>query len=233
MTPTILNFAQPSDFVRYLVQSSSLQTILLVCHDRETFLEHIASSLSNAEERTEDAETTDRPVSPAREVLLSHTLQMVGRSKHVKLVFCPRLDLLRAFLAGKLPGMGGTTRCVLAVLDVLALHHDTNEFSVQGLSRTLSLLVEMAAFSGMDLLLNECQDFHDMDDTRSGSTLWDSPVPLLSGSVKLPGEGSKWAGRTLLVKKVAARWFQFRAIPTDEERNTCTARTNPSTSANS
>lgn len=70
----------------------------------------------------------------------------------------------------------------------------------------------------MDLRLVECKNFHDLDDPNRGYSLWDTQVPLLSGSVRLGGNGADWAGRAISVKMIASRWFEF------EERTSQIAR---------
>lgn len=100
-------------------------------------------------------------------------------------------------------------RPVLAVLDLLALHIPTSEFSAQGLSRTLAMTVEVSARERMDLVLCECQNAVDPASRETGGRLWYEHVPILNGSVRMGGEDSSWGGRGVPVKRVAERWFQF------------------------
>ena len=100
----------------------------------------------------------------------------------------------------------------LLVLDMLALHHGTLEFTLQGLSRTLATAVSAAHRSHSDLTVIECQDIHDPTNPNRGTRLWDAQVPLLSGSVKIRLEGSRWAGRAMTIRKIASRWFTFEKI---------------------
>ena len=102
----------------------------------------------------------------------------------------------------------------------MSLHHGTSEFSVQGLSRSLSLAVSAAAArSATQLRLAECADVHDPSNPAMGFRVWDSQVPLLSGSVRLSGEGGNWAGRSISVRRVVARWFIFEERKRREEEH--------------
>ena len=61
----------------------------------------------------------------------------------------------------------------------------------------------------------ECKDFHDVENSDRGYGLWTVQVPLLSGSVRLGGDGVSWAGRTISVKSVASRWMSFEERKVD------------------
>ena len=61
----------------------------------------------------------------------------------------------------------------------------------------------------MNLRLVECKDFHGVHDSTRGYDLWSAQVPLLSGSVRLGGDGVNWAGRAISVRKIAGRWLRF------------------------
>jgi hypothetical protein len=145
-------------------------------------------------------------------------------------VYCPSIDILRAYLssyaapvvAPKSTSPVSSPKPLLAILDLVLLHHATSEFSVQGLMRTFASAVEAANRNSMDLLLCECKDTHDPTNPSRGPRLWDADVPLLSSSVRLGSDGSSFAGRMVNVRRVAGRWFSFeksrhREEPDDEE----------------
>lgn len=166
--------------------------------------------MDNPDEQDVAAYPDERSDTTEPHALLSTTLQMITKAMNIKLIFCPKINSLRAFLSTQLITPASTSgKPVLAVLDLVALHYGTAEFSVQGLSRTLALLVETAGQCGRHLLLNECEDPYDVDDPYRGPRIWGIQIPLLNGSVKLAGEGTKWAGRTITIKRVAGRWFYF------------------------
>lgn len=141
----------------------------------------------------------------------------------MRLIFCPTLEHLRAYVSViRVPSPLisdelNYNRPLLTVVDLLALHVRTSEFSAQGLSRTLAAAVEAAARKGLDLLLCECRNALDSA-APSGQRLWYEHVPILNGSVRMGGEDSIWRGRGVTVKRVAERWFEF-----DETGSTTTA----------
>lgn len=97
---------------------------------------------------------------------------------------------------------------LMAILDPLALHIPTSEFSAQGLSRTLAAAVEVADRGGMDLVLCECT--RDVGDAvGSGNMFWQTQVPLLNSSVRIGDESTSHRGGGVPVKRVVQRWFEF------------------------
>ena len=219
MSPRILDHLHAVDLLEKPIDSDCSRAILIICHEKEYLLEQVYGSVSNHEVEDDDGaiQRDDQEVealNPFSHSLLSTRLHLINRSKRIKLVFCPRLDILRAFLSGRLATLASQTpqSTTLAVLDLVALHHETSEFSVQGLSRTFALLVESAAYNHMELLVNECKDVQNLDNPYRGPSLWDAQIPLLDGSIKISGEGSRWAGRMVSVKRVARRWFIFEKV---------------------
>ena len=224
MRPKVLKHIHALEFLQYILDSTSRSTILLICHERTFFLDQIYESVSAETEHNDDPAAIainedGGTATSTNHALLSRSLRTIAQSKRVQLVFCPRVDILRAFLSSRLTALASSRSdsSVLAVLDLVALHHDTTEFSVQGLSRTFALLVETAACNGLQILVNECKDAHDLGNVYRGLTLWEAQVPLLSGSVKLSGEGGRWAGRVISVKRVAGRWFVFERVQSTAE----------------
>lgn len=192
-----------TDFLHQILYNDVRSTILIVCSTRDRFLEQLYAAV-----RTQQGE-------PGRHPLLAKSIGMLSKSSRVKLAFCPTLEHLRAYISvlqvdretdsDRMQGK----RPLLAVLDLLALHIPTLEFSAQGLSRTLSMTVEVAAHEGMDLVLCECKNTMDPTSNDSGERLWYEHVPILNGSVRVGGEESGWRARGVPVKRVAERWFEF------------------------
>ncbi|RMJ23490.1 hypothetical protein PHISP_05640 [Aspergillus sp. HF37] len=188
-----------TDFLHHILYNEIRSTILVVCSTRDRFLEQVYAAA-----RTQAGE-------PGRHPLLAKSIGMLSKSSRVKLAFCPTLEHLRAYIS--VLRMDRETdsdkRPVLAVLDLLALHIPTLEFSAQGLSRTLAMTVEVAAHEGMDLVLCECRNAVDPTNSDYGERLWYEHVPILNGSVRMGGEESGWGARGVPVKRVAERWFNF------------------------
>ncbi|KAL1987056.1 hypothetical protein VTN96DRAFT_4930 [Rasamsonia emersonii] len=233
MVQATVHFANlVSDFVNHILCYNARATILVVCSTRTQFLEQLAASIAvesrlhqreghneQLEDGTEDppSESVER-----RHRLLTKTIGLIAQSRKVKLVFCPSVEHLRAYLSTlritsedgqkRLQESAGPEeyrrRC-LAILDLVAVHYTTSEFSAKGLSRTLAIVVEAAARAAADLVLCECNDALDPQNLERGEKLWDLQVPLLSGAVRLEDGRSSWSGRHVSVKRVAQRWFQF------------------------
>ena len=176
--------------------------------NREQSLAEVPSSQPDEEGAEGGNRKTDRTPQHA---FLTPTLRLLAASKHVNLVFCPTVPMLRAYLAS-LIGIYNLNPSVIAqlvILDLLALHHGTSEFTLQGLSRTFASAVSAAHRTHSHLTLVECKDMTDPMNPHRGPRLWNQEVPLLSGSVKIGQEGARWAGRSFTIRKIAGRWFTF------------------------
>lgn len=195
-------------------------TTVIVCLSREDFLRQIAAQnrrqAQTGSEQSSDALTVDgeaslRDEGHALPDLLIPALQLLAISQKIRMVYCPTIPVLRGFLSTYLGQDGGSQVGLsqLIVIDLLALHHGTSEFTLQGLSRSFAAIVSAAGASKAHLRLIECKDVDDAANPDRGSRLWDKQVPLLSGSIKIGLEGSRWAGRALTIKKIASRWFTF------------------------
>ncbi|KAJ5952278.1 uncharacterized protein N7479_010691 [Penicillium vulpinum] len=209
MTPTftIAHCDLVSDLLQQLLKGNS-DTHLIVCATRSEFLVQLTAAI-----RSQRAD----PDTAARHDLLTKTIGLLARSSKIQLAFCPSLESLRAYLAIFSPAVGAATedgslshdRHLLAVLDMMALHVTTSEFSAQGLSRTLASVVEASSRMGMDLRLYECMDALSPSSAVRGGKLWDVNVPLLNGSVRIRSDQNTWGGRGVTVRRVAERWFEF------------------------
>lgn len=205
-TPTIAFCDLVTDLLQRLLKTCK-NTRLIVCGTRTEFLVQLSAAI-----RTQ---STD-PNAETRHDLLTKTIGLLANSSKIQLAFCSSLESLRAYLAVFTSVHGATKEVesmekpqVLAILDLVALHATTTEFSAQGLSRTLATAVETAARAGMDLVLCECMNAVDPSSSDWGSRLWDTQVPLLNGSLRIRSEDGGWGGRGLPIKQVAERWFEF------------------------
>lgn len=195
------------DLLQQLLESGS-DTHLIVCATKPQFLVHLTAAI-----RLQQADSN----APTRHGLLTKTIGLIARSSKVKLTFCPSLESLRAYVAvlgatckeDTKDKIGPHHRQLLSILDLVAMHATTSEFSAQGLSRTLASAVETSEKTGMDLRLYECTNSLDPASTTWGGKLWDTSVPLLNGSVRIRSEESDWGGQGITVKRVAERWFEF------------------------
>ena len=207
-------------------QPASGSTTLIVCWARNDFLDQLLTQIlpfkqhpavqqvpSSQPDKVEDDGEGGRHEAhqSSKHSFLTPTLKLLASSKHIKIVFCPTVPTLRAHLASSIAPKEPCTsiRPPLFILDLLALHHGTSEFTLQGLSRTFASAVSAANRTGTDWTLIECKDVNDPTNPHRGPRLWDQEVPLLSGSIKIGQEGAKWAGRCMTIRKIAGRWFTF------------------------
>ena len=206
-TCTVAHCELVSDLLQQLLEGNS-NTYLIVCTTKAEFLVQLTAAIRSQRSDPDMAASHD---------LLTKTIGLLARSSKIRLVFCPSLESLRAYLAIFDPAVGVATengslahdRQLIAVLDMIALHATTSEFSAQGLSRTLASVVEASSRVGMDLRVYECANALDPSSAVRGRTLWDANVPLLNGSVRMRSDQSTWGGRGVTVKQVAERWFEF------------------------
>jgi hypothetical protein len=203
-------------------QDPPIPTDLLVCSTKEEILYQVLGQLNrHAGQRNQDEDNgqTDEPAHPtANHIFLSPSLYLLSVSQFCNVVFCPAIPVLRGYLSAYVPkhvpprqstippiSPGGQ----MIILDLLALHHATSEFTLQGLSQTFATAVSAADRTKRLLRLVECKDVGDPSNPNRGSALWQSEVPLLSGSIRIGERGASWGRRTTSVIKVASRWFKF------------------------
>jgi hypothetical protein len=198
-----------------ILKNETHSTTLIVCSNRWNSVEQLIPSLiqepATLNAAGDNIDENEFLANAHTHPLLVPTLQLIANSKRVKLVFCPSIDSLRAFMSTLTASVQAKShpRASLVVVDLILLHHGTSEFSVQGLMRSLSSAVESAARSQMDLQLCECKDTFDLQNPDRGPKLWDAQAPLLSGSVKLRSEDAGWSRKMVSVRTIASRWFEF------------------------
>lgn len=198
-------------------------TNVVVCLPRTDFLRQAAIQArhqsDDATERPAEPQSA-RPQAPAGQEseslkcsFLTPTLRLLAASRAISLTYCPTIPTLRAWLStySARRDMQDADAPHLVIVDLLALHHGTSEFTLQGLSRTLAAAVSAAQATRSHLTLTECKDVRDPSNPDRGARLWDRELPLLSASVKIGQEGSRWVGRSVTVRKIAARWFTFES----------------------
>jgi hypothetical protein len=232
MNGTVADFTFATELLESLVDDDTPQgTTLVICSTRKAFLHQIAPTLltpqvqeipASQESLEEDVVST----APLPHRFLVPTLGLLASTRALKTAFCPTVKSLRAWLSTytastetSLTPDNDASRNLI-VVDLILLHSDTLEFSVQGLSRTLACVIEAAARNRVHPRLVECKDFHHEHDSARGYALWGAQVPLLSGSVRLGGDGVNWAGRAISVKTIASRWFRFEQKRPDVAKGT-------------
>ena len=231
MKAVISSLDYATELLDHIVERYSPHTTLIICSTRNEFFDQISpvilaplpQEIPASQESVDDDEP---PTEPVAHPFLTPTLDLLAMSKTVKLAFCPSIDAVRAYLSSYVaparrassthPLQSPTT--LLVILDLVLLHHSTSEFSVQGLSRSFACAVEAASRNKMDLLLSECKAVNDPRNPSRGSNIWNAEVPLLSGSVRIGGEGTSFAGRMIRVRIIAGRWFDFEQKEQNEQQ---------------
>lgn len=228
----VLSTASIVDFVNFISHETTSSTTVVICSTRERFLEQLVASVLSQLQENDHHQVSENEPSPLPEAdqpspnksptsadfLLSNTIGSIASSQRVKLVFCPSLAHLRAYLStfqlrvDPKKQDAGRGKPVIAILNFLAVHYMSTQFSAQGLSQTLALAVETTARTGSTILLCECNDAANPGDRDHGPRLWDLHVPLLNGgTIRSDNEraSSSWSGRHVTVRQVAQRWLKF------------------------
>lgn len=212
-----------SDFLASVIHNEACSTVLIICSTRDNFLEQLSaciySQYNTSPADLEPQLENDERLSSAREPdhpFLRKTIALLANSRKIKLAFCPTIEHLRAYLSVLCMGddekgreMNNSSRPLLAIVDLVALHAISSEFSAQGLCRTLALAVDVAARERVDIVLCECKDAIDPHSSDRGDDLWNVRVPLLNGTVRVSNEGAGLSGSSVSVKSIAQRWFNF------------------------
>ena len=223
----------PVDFLEYILQNSAAPSTIVVCSSREAFLERI--DLSIRQSFNDDVSSlTGEGVSKPQHALLLPTIQLLAKSRTIDLTFTPTLQHLRAYLAiqnanrietreTEAQGMSSQHSPMLAILGLLDVHRPANEFSAQGLSRTVSIAVEASMALGRKLIVAEILPaIEDKDamaveenENEVQSDPWMEKIPILNGSIRSGDEERVWAGRTIEVARVVGRWCRMVSLDED------------------
>ncbi|PLN76548.1 hypothetical protein BDW42DRAFT_19189 [Aspergillus taichungensis] len=209
-----------TEFLQYILDTTTEPVSLIICSTRDSFLVNLALTIQSQPKHT-----------PNIQELLKDTIGLLANSTRVRLIFCPTLEHLRAYIGVLRPtnddnvqhgtAAGQNQRPPLvAILNCLALHLPTSEFSAQGLSRTLAAAVEVTSQKGMDLVLCECRDAASSADPMRGEALWYAQVPLLNSAVRTGGDNAAGGGLTVPVKSIAQRWFECSGTSRSETDTT-------------
>lgn len=137
------------------------------------------------------------------------TLRQLSISENIQMAFCPDIQVLRAYLVALpfAPSSQDIERVI--VLDMLALHSSTSDFTVQGLSQTFAIVATTNRLMRGSMELIECSHLGNAENVVKGAGSWEEQVPLLSGSIKIADIGQGWANQTTSIKSFAGRWFTF------------------------
>ncbi|OAP63040.1 hypothetical protein AYL99_02267 [Fonsecaea erecta] len=200
-----------------LKESTDTPADLVVCSSKGDFLDQLVAQLDQLPVQSErqtpplQEEVNTQPedgLPEPRHILLSHTLHILATSQLVNLVFCPTIPVLRGYLSGYVSSTVAQPPGPIIILNLLAMHHGTSEFTLQGLSQTLATAVSAAHRTNHVLKLVECKDINDPANPNRGPGLWQAEVQLLSAAIKIGEPGQSWGRRTIPVMRIASRWFR-------------------------
>lgn len=182
-TPLVLEGISLPDFIQYILKSHGTPSILIICSTKGSFLQQLHDSVATD---ADDDQDTGHPTQYQQ--WRNPTLRLLASCRTVKMVFCPELAHLRAYLAARAYRMSteaeaesatSTSRQsyrTIAILNLIALHKPTSAFSAQGLSRTLAVAVEAAYYTNSRLVLAECPFAKPTTDYEDMSELPDMPI---------------------------------------------------------
>ena len=220
-----------TELVDFILERHRYPTILVICSSRATFLDHLRASIHS--DNANDGQSSQfESSSDKSHRLLTPTIHLLATSRTIDVAFAPTLPHLRAFLAsqapqGQLPSTlkdserPSSRVPILAIFGLVALHRPTSDYSVQGLSRTLATAVETASAASMKLVIIEERRFFSdqVDEGMEAPTSkfmedpWSEEVPILNSSSRFGREDSIWAGKTLKIGKILARWCKIHSPP--------------------
>ena len=225
---TVITSVSLLSFLDFVIHIHAPPSTLVVCSTREDFLQMLRSACQLSESviplTPEDGGNHVSKIS-----LLIPTIHLLATSRTINITFTPTLANLRAYLAvyespveptglGVTHSKQGKHTPVLGILNMLDVHRGTSDFSAQGISKTFASAVDAAARNNMQLLVTELPRSEVLDNEGddqiqySEGKHWNEQIPLLCGSLRF-GEGQKiWAGRTVEICQVVARWCHFRTL---------------------
>lgn len=209
------------ELIKYIIKAHTIPSTLIICTSRESFLGNLQAHFHRSD-------------SASLHPLLVPTIHLLAATRTIRLAFIPTLGHLRAYLAtfqstletathsSRYQSLGPSSP-MLFIFGLVALHHSTNEYSAQGLSRSLALAVEAANNTDGRLVLVE----HSKEDENGGlnndieenhiqKEPWSDQVPLLNESIRLGGEDRVWSGRTVEIGRIVGRWCKFEALDADD-----------------
>lgn len=220
--PIVFESINATTFLQHITRYHTEPSTIIVCLSREEFLKRLL-----AECQESDVDEFSH-LEEYRHPLLIPTIQLLATSRTINLAYMPTLMHLRAYLAGYLtperstspaavydkPGMNVR---ILAMVNLLHLHKQTDDFSAQSLSRTLALAVDTATQHNMNLVVAEFPVAPEAkgiepDDIPSTTNPWTEQLPLLNSRVHYGGDDRTWTGRTVQVRRVMEAWFEFERL---------------------
>ncbi|UKZ79959.1 hypothetical protein TrVFT333_007722 [Trichoderma virens FT-333] len=209
--PIILSPSTPSELLQYIISHHRYPTTVLIGWPKQTFIEGLVEDVT-----LHLSLQQNQPFTLQRKTLLQTAV-----SRHIRLLFIPSSTHLRAYLGtfsaseSKIPPPilsdldESDPRCksetpLLLVYGFLELHRDGIEWSAQGIGTSAAYLVEAAARNSFRAAVIEPRGSKGL---QLLDEFLDEKVPILSGTT-IKDDGT-WSGRTVPIRGVLSRWFEF------------------------
>ena len=225
--PLALRFTSILHLLDFLTRDRHEIKVVIICSDRDSFIRGLIE-LVNAPEPNSIQEAEYELLTALLRHLLTPSINNIALIRNVSVTFMPTLAHLRAYLSsGRLILVSSQHEAsemqasrmqskppLVAVYGSLDLHHGTSEFSAQGLSRTMALLVEATWLAGARLVMAECDRNAEQETVEiTAAPINDgliSPfamkVPVLNRAIGYGRDERYWAGKTVQVGRIWARW---------------------------
>jgi hypothetical protein len=225
--PIVLEPCKTHHVLEYCLRHSTPTKHLIICSTRDAFLQSLLYEVAQ-ESRNGQNNALD---------LLTPTLSNLYNSRNVQITFCADLTNLRAYLTtlghinqpGRVEPESKNTHdqtCpLLMMINPIRIHEHTLSYSAQGFNRTFASIVNVAHSLGHQLIMVECIDPEDeyetgvqededmLDGDGRITNAWDQDLSMLNITTKTFGAGERaWVGRTVRIRQVAGRWFEFRKL---------------------
>lgn len=244
--PAVLEGIDLPGFVQHVLDVHKGTSTIIVCSTKDAFVERLQAALNPPTPPEAGESATGGQIGRTLQGLdwETPTLRLLATSRTVRLVFCPELTHLRAYLSTyayrhandktttSRPGEATDPRRILAILNPIELHRPTSSPSAQGINRTFAIAVEASYYSGSQLLLAELPaetEIAQSNDAPLSAELycaapdatsanpWDEEVSILNVTTKSFGAGERgWVGRTVKVRRIAGRWCRFQDVNLDQ-----------------
>jgi hypothetical protein len=200
----------------------------------------ILAASSSTQKLPEQIARTPRLSRSLRRLIAPSPLYQIAIARHLRIIFVPTVSHLRAVLAifdpadskvapplyshpaGLSSGrpLRRRRQPLLLVYGFIELHHDTSEWSAQGLGTTTAILVEAAARHGFRAAIVEARrrDSERRPGIKDFGPL-EQILPIMHASARRLAGNSGWSGRTIEVRRVLGRWFRFAQDKVTTERS--------------
>ncbi|KAG5958127.1 hypothetical protein E4U58_005513 [Claviceps cyperi] len=221
--PILLPPRTPSELLQDVLSHSTRQITVVVGWPKEQFLAALIQEVRQQQQKQQkqpiDSSNDQHP-------LLRASLMQIAAARHITMAFAPTVCHLRAYLAtwtaSSLPTpspLSARSACadklvqppLLIVYGLLDLHRHGAEWSAQGLSISVAILVQGAWRSGCRAVLLEprSREGDEGEGEHQGelSEMLAERLPVLSRTVLR--EDASWAGPVVRVTNVLGEWFKM------------------------